>query len=330
MNTPVQMIRRSAVAAPVRPRSALRTPARSMLAAAIAAMALSAAAGPFDVLDRVRGAVDDATSTARNAVDSATPSSSTSASDQEAGMMAIQALSAGNLTPEQEVEIGQQIAGNLLGAAPLVDDAELQAYVNRIGTWVAAQTDRRDAHWRFGVVQSEDVNAFAAPGGYVFVTLGLYRLLDSEAELAAVLGHEIGHVVSRHHLELLKKSSMIGALSNVVGSRVSTDQPALQGLIGNGAEIMARGLDKDAEFESDRLGMVYAARAGYDPFAMFAVLEKIEAAGNADESGLALLYKTHPRPAARLEALALAAGANFDAINGPTLEQRFYRVAPKS
>jgi predicted Zn-dependent protease len=306
-------------------RRPVRTPrTRHVLAAAFALLAVSAAAGPFDVLDRVRGAVDEAANTARNAVDSATPaSSSTTASDIEAGQLTVQALRAGDITPEQEVAIGNQIAGNLLGAAPLVDDAAIQAYVNRVGRWVAAQTERGEAHWRFGVIRSEDVNAFAAPGGYVFVTLGLYRLLENEAELAAVLGHEIGHVVSRHHVELLQKSSMLGAVSNVVGSRVAGDRPALQGLIGNGAEIMARGLDKDAEFEADRLGMVYAARAGYDPFAMFSVLEKIEAAGAADEGGLALLYKTHPRPAARLEALALAAGAHFDALPGPTLEQRF-------
>ncbi len=297
--------------------------------AAIALFALTASAGPFDVFDRVRGAVDEAADTARNAVEGATPSSSSdsgsgiTASDAEAGQLAVQALAAGKLTPEQEVTIGTQIAGNLLGAAPLVDDAEVQAYVNRVGRWVAAQTDRGDAHWRFGVIRSEDVNAFAAPGGYVFLTLGLYRLLENEAELAAVLGHEIGHVVKRHHVKLLQQSSMLGAVSNVIGSRMAAGQPALQGLIGNGAEIMARGLDKDSEFEADRLGMVYAARAGYDPFAMFSVLEKIEAAGNADEGGLALLYKTHPRPTARLEALALAAGARFDALAGPTLEQRF-------
>ncbi len=291
------------------------------------ALSLPASAGPFDVLDRVRDAVGKAADTAKDAVDSATGSTSaTATSDEEAGRLTLQAIAAGNVTPEQEQEIGSQIAGNLLGAAALVDDAALQAYINQVGRWVAAQTERRDGQWRFGVLQSTDVNAFAAPGGYVFVTKGLYDLLDNEAELAAVLGHEIGHVIRRHHLDLLRKSSMLGAVSNVVGTRVAGDRPAIQGLIGNGAEIMARGLDKSAEYEADRLGMVFASRAGYDPFAMFKVLEKIEAAATADNGPVALLYKTHPRPADRLDALADATGPRFDAISGPTLDDRLYRV----
>lgn len=294
-------------------------------------------AGPFDVLDKVKNAVDSAsntvnsaTNTAKDAVDTATGAKNApTGSNAEAGQLAVKALVAGNLTPEGEVAIGTQIAGNLLGAAPLVKDSKLQNYVNRVGTWVAAQTERRDGHWRFGVIQSDDVNAFAAPGGFVFITLGLYRLLDNEAELAAVLGHEIGHVVRHHHLDLLKKSAMLGALSNVVGNRVAGKTPALQGLIGNGAEIMARGLDKSAEYESDRLGIVYATRAGYDPFAMFAVLEKIDAAGTANAGPVALLYKTHPRPEDRLNALADAAADHFDHFSGLTLEQRFYRLSKK-
>ena len=289
-----------------------------------------ASAGPFDVFDRVRDAVDKAATSVKGAVDnSAGDSAAATASDEEAGRQTLQALTAGNLSAEQEQEIGAQIAGNLLGAAPLVEDAKLQAYVNQVGSWVAAQTDRRDGHWRFGVLQSADVNAFAAPAGYVFITQGLYDLLGNEAELAAVLGHEIGHVVRRHHVELLRKSSMLSAVSNAVGTRVAGNRPAIQGLIGNGAEIMARGLDKGAEYEADRLGMLYASRAGYDPFAIFKVLEKIEAAATADSGPVALLYKTHPRPADRLDALADATGARFDALNGPTLDERLYRAAGK-
>lgn len=287
-------------------------------------------AGPFDVLDRVKSAVDSATATAKDVVDTASGAKSAPAgSNEEAGMLAVRALAAGNLTPDEEVTIGAQIAGNLLGAAPLVNDAKLQSYVNRVGRWVATQTERADGHWRFGVVQSNDVNAFAAPGGFVFVTLGLYRLLDNEAELAAVLGHEIGHVVRRHHVALLQQSSMLSALSNVVGNRVSAKTPALQSVIGNGAEIMARGLDKSAEYEADRLGVIYASRAGYDPFALFIVLEKIDAAGSNDAGPVALLYKTHPRPEDRLNALADAAADHLDHFAGPTLDQRFYRLPAK-
>jgi len=93
-------------------------------------------------------------------------------------------LPIGNVPLEDEVRLGRQIAGNLLGAAPLVKDDKLQQYVNRVGRWVAAQSDRPDLKWTFGVIESNDINAFAAPGGYVFITRGLYLRLKDEAELA--------------------------------------------------------------------------------------------------------------------------------------------------
>jgi len=100
----------------------------------------------------------------------------------------------GDYSPEEEARIGTQISGNLLGAVPLVRDDTLQRYVNLVGNWVALHSGRKDVDWRFGVLDTEDINAFAAPGGYIFLTKGLYRRLNSEAELAGVLGHEIAHV----------------------------------------------------------------------------------------------------------------------------------------
>ena len=161
----------------------------------------------------------------------------------------------------EEIAIGRQIAGNLLGAAPLVKDAKLQKYVNQVGEWVASQSERPDLPWHFGVIQSEDVNAFAAPGGYIFVTAGLYRLLQNEADLAGVLGHEIGHVIRKHHLKLLQQSKLVD-LGGKALSKQAGGNDKVQQLIGSGAEIVARSLDKDAEFEADRIGVVLATRAG--------------------------------------------------------------------
>ncbi|OYX24853.1 MAG: peptidase, partial [Hydrogenophilales bacterium 32-62-9] len=106
----------------------------------------------------------------------------------------------GDYSPEEETRIGKQIAGNLLGAVPLVRDDKLQRYVNLVGNWVALQSGRKDISWHFGVLDTEDINAFAAPGGYIFVTRGLYQRLNNEAELAGVLAHEIAHVTLKHHL----------------------------------------------------------------------------------------------------------------------------------
>ena len=235
----------------------------------------------------------------------------------------------GEVPEPDEVRIGREIAGNLLGAAPLVSDAALQRYVNRVGRWVALSSERPDLKWTFGVIESDDVNAFAAPGGYIFITRGLYRALRDEAELAGVLGHEIGHVVRKHHLKLLQQSQMIGVGSELLKKQVGGGKAA-QGLIGSGAEIMARGLDKGAEFEADRIGVVLATRAGYDAYGLPAVLQEIGHLSAADSS-VALLFKTHPHPDERLARLGEAMGVRFDTVkDGKNLKERLVRTAANS
>ena len=256
----------------------------------------------------------------------ASSSTAPAAPAEKPGDQLLKALLAGKTSDEDEVRIGQQIAGNLLGAAPLVKDEPLQRYVNRVGRWVALQSERPDLVWRFGVIESEDLNAFAAPGGYVFVTKGLYRKLRNEAELAGVLGHEIGHVVKKHHLKLLQKSQMSAALGSFFSQQVKDGPAVIQNLIGNGAEIVARGLDKDAEFESDRLGLVYAARAGYDAYGLPSVLAEIGHSAKSDPK-VSLLFKTHPLPDERLNRLSEAVGDRLDKLpEGRANEGRFYHL----
>jgi len=204
---------------------------------------------------------------------------------------------------KDEIVVGREIAGRMLGAAPLVPDPDLQSYINRVGRWVASQTERPDLPWHFGVIDSASINAFAAPGGYILITRGLYEILDSEAQLAGVLGHEIGHVVRRHHITVMQKSAAISA-----GARIAQRDGRSQivnSLIGTGAEVMARGLDKGAEFEADQIGIILAARAGYSPYGLVEVLHKLSARAG-DDASLALLFKTHPHPGERLSQLGEA------------------------
>lgn len=240
----------------------------------------------------------------------------------------LQALLAGKMTPQQERELGQRIVGNLLGAAPLVADAAVQRYVNLVGRWVASQSERPDLDWRFGVIQSEDLNAFAAPGGYVLITQGLYRRLNNEAELAGVLGHEIGHVIRRDHVKLLQRGQLLASLSGVIGQQVASEDERLQSIIGRGAEVAARSLDKSSEFEADRIAMVLAARAGYDAYGLPLVLQEIGHFSEKDDR-VALLFATHPHPDARFNHLADAVGTRLDALDaGKLLGDRFQPLAP--
>ncbi len=215
----------------------------------------------------------------------------------------------GDISDEDEAKLGREIAGRVLGAAALVDNAPLQAYVNRVGRWVALQSDRPALNWSFGVLDSEAVNAFAAPGGYVLITKGLYRRLQNEHQLAGVLAHEIAHVQLRHQLKLIQQARQTDIAQNLIASKVDSNKG--KQLLGNGAEVFVRKLDQKAEFEADRMGVVLASRAGYDAFGLPQVLQGLTGA-SGDQ--FTLLFATHPKPEDRLVALDNAMGEVFDKI----------------
>lgn len=230
----------------------------------------------------------------------------------------------------EEIEQGGAIAEILLGARPLVAEPELQMYVNRVGKWIALQSERPTLPWSFGVNDSEHVNAFAAPGGYVIITKGMMKTLRNEAELAGVLGHEIAHITQQHHIKAMRK----GAFANLISAGLSAAADGkrselLKNLLGPTKELYARGLDKSDEFEADRIGLVLAARAGYDPFGLPAALTTLDSIA-ANNTYMALLFKTHPAPKARLDKIAIVAGQNFDALSGNQLNtERFNRFTEK-
>jgi predicted Zn-dependent protease len=227
---------------------------------------------------------------------------------------------------KQEIEIGQDMAARLLGAAPLVDNARLQRYVNSVGRWLASQSERPDLPWRFGVLDAPQLNAFAVPGGTIFVTRGLVQSMKSEAELAGVLAHEIVHIVKKHHLKAIQKNaqaSLAGDALALALDRSRGGSENRQKLISFGTEMYSRGLDKGDELDADRLGVVIAARGGYDPYGLPAVLQTLQAM-NPEDSSLALMFKTHPAPAERLDALGEKMQPTLDAYSGQAqLAERF-------
>jgi predicted Zn-dependent protease len=225
----------------------------------------------------------------------------------------------------EEISIGRDIASRLLGAAPLVPDAALQRYVNHVGRWLAAQTERPHLPWQFGVLNHGNVNAFAVPGGTIFITRGLLDRMRSEAELAGVLGHEIVHVLRKHHLKAIQKGAQTALAGDAMSAALRERAgPARDKLIAFGTEMYSRGLDKSDELEADRLGVVIAARAGYDSYGLPSVLQTLQAI-SAQDSVIALMFKTHPAPGERLDALGRIQPV-LDAYSGQAqLAERFVR-----
>ena len=165
-----------------------------------------------------------------------------------------------------EIRMGQDFASTLLGAKPLVPDPKMQRYVNVLGRWLAMQTERPDLPWTFGVLDDPGFNAFATPGGYIFVTRGLLMRMHNEAELAGVLAHEIGHVLRKHHLHAAQNAAGFSALSDIFSSASTAgSEKAKEAIVNLTRKLYTNGLDKDDEFEADCIGVVIAARAGFDP-----------------------------------------------------------------
>lgn len=219
------------------------------------------------------------------------------------------------ITEPQEIEIGQGVAANLLGAAPLVRNDGLQKYVNRVGMWLALQTERPDLPWHFGVIDTPNVNAFAVPGGTILITRGLYEKLRNESELAGVLAHEISHVLQKHQLKAIKSAlgrdwqmELAGAVAD---KKNNSDAANSLKAFTAGTELFSRGLDKKDEYEADRMGVVIAARAGYNPYGLVGSLQTLDAV-NAQDGAMALMFKTHPSPAKRLELLSASMGDRLD------------------
>jgi predicted Zn-dependent protease len=233
-----------------------------------------------------------------------------------------------DVNEKEEAQIGAEYAAVLLGASPLLANPEVERYINRVGRWLSLNSERPDLNWQFGVLDTGTVNAFSTPGGYVLISRGLLERLRNESELAGVLAHEVAHVVKKHHLAAIKKGKGMEAGANILSMYLDQQRSAAakEKLVSGMKEVMLRGLDKDDEFEADRMGVVIAARAGYDPYGLPSVVQMLQAS-NPKDSDLALMFETHPDPGARLDALDRAMGARLDKFaRQPQLAERYAAV----
>ncbi len=231
----------------------------------------------------------------------------------------------------REIQIGQQLSAMLLGSKPLLPDMATQRYVNQLGRWISLQSARPNLPWTFAVLDDPGFNAFAAPGGYIFVTKGLLDRVADESELAGILAHEIVHVTSKHHLIALNKAARAGLLTQAISSQLRNDVGGLVSgqLLALGRNMYTKGLDQGDELEADRNGVALAARAGFDPYGLLAVLQQLRTAA-PDDALFALSLSTHPPAQLRLNQLELAMGTRLDAYSGQaalTIGQRMQKLA---
>lgn len=244
---------------------------------------------------------------------------------------------ASTIDEEKEIQLGQNVSSVLLGVRPLHNSESINLYVNRVGNWLAQHSSRPDIVWHFGVIDSDSINAFAAPGGYVFITSALLMQLNSESELAAVLAHEISHVTASHHLNALQGDTYRTALTEALfvsaeAYQANTNRDRSERQYTQWArqvthlaqELYSNGLDREQELAADKDGIRLLVRAGYDPYSFLSCLQVIESITPSDAS-LALFYKTHPTPRERIDNLRQTI-ASLEQMEGKVVKKRFENV----
>lgn len=205
------------------------------------------------------------------------------------------------VSEEQEIAMGRQAAQEAEQSIGLVDNASLQAYVQRLGAELAASSERPELPWSFKVVDDPTPNAFALPGGFIFVTRGMMDLMTNESQLATVLGHEIGHVTARHTVTQLSRSQLaqVGlGLGSIFVPQVGQAANAL----GAGLNLLFLHYTRDAERQADELGFKYAQQRGFDVRQMANVFETLQRMGEGSEqSALPSYLMSHPSEPERIQ-----------------------------
>ena len=203
------------------------------------------------------------------------------------------------LSEAEELAIGQQQDAEIRREMGVYDDLNLQRYVSDIGQQLARNSHRPNLPWSFTIVDSPAINAFALPGGYVYLTRGIMAYLDDESELAGVLGHEIGHVTARHAAQAYTRQAQASLGLMVLSIFVPGTQPFTDlGATGLGVLFLRHG--REAELEADRLGVEYGSGAGYDPSGVPRFLATLARVSALSERGVPNWLATHPDPGLRV------------------------------
>lgn len=231
------------------------------------------------------------------------------------------------VSEDQGIAMGRQADTAIIATIGLYPDEAWQSYIQQFGERLAATSERPDLPWTFRVVDDAAVNAFAVPGGFVYVTRGLLAHLTSEAELASVVGHEIGHITARHSAAEMSKQQLIGA-GLAIGSIASEQVAKYAGTASQALGILYLKYSRDDESQADELGLRYMGRANFDPREMPAVFVMLDRMSASEGGGrLPEWLATHPSPGNRIEAIngqiaALPQDFSGTAVNGDSYLRR--------
>ncbi|WP_207426296.1 M48 family metalloprotease [Pedobacter sp. SYSU D00535] len=224
------------------------------------------------------------------------------------------------MSEEQEIAMGKESDPAIIQQYGLYEDQKLQEFINRIGKKMGAVSHRPNLEYTFRIVDSEIVNAFAVPGGYVYFTRGIMAHFNNEAEFAGVLGHEIGHVTARHSV-IQQRNAMLGQLGMIAGMVISPEFGQFAETASQGLGLLFLKFGRDDERESDRLGVEYSTKIGYDAHHMAQFFNTLQRQSENSGSGdLPNFLSTHPNPADRLVTVNQLATEMQQKLNAKNLQ----------
>jgi len=228
---------------------------------------------------------------------------------------------------EKEIDFGRGVAAKILGKYPIFKDEEKVNYVSQIGTGISAQLGRPELRYYFGILDTEDINAYAAPGGYIFVTTGALELMRNEAQLAGVLAHELAHIDQKHIVKQLNLQSsdrsLTSGIAQILGGATLSAKIALERLNDLAFKmLMEEGLSKKDEADADQKALEMLISTGYDPQSYLDYLLSLKP--HLEQGQAKVLSKTHPTIDTRIKLLSeFISKHELDSIHGKKNEKRF-------
>jgi len=226
------------------------------------------------------------------------------------------------MTVQEESDVGREVAAKAVAFFHLYKDDALTRYVNLVGATVAAQSERQDITYHFALLDSDDINAFSAPGGYIFITRGALAICEDESELAGVLAHEVGHIAGKHVLKIVERDKAMRA--GMDEAKAYTPGSAYVQKMSKGilVKLLDQGLAPGDEFDADQRGIKYAHAAGYPADGLTRFLTKFDQA--TEQGGQSFWTRTHPSVSDRNARIGQTIGAqHWEDADRPKLADRF-------